>query len=141
MFVLEFNLRLSFLRTKATSRQICPLQTTDDTFPFNLGPTGSGPAFQCPQDYLGFLRQKKRLLSVPALATVPEYKARAGIRQGEHPCVRMGIRFNGVLSLWTGRKQNTSWQLSDTLQCLGNGYVSAWCHDVQPGDKRLFFIW
>lgn len=52
-----------------------------------------------------------------------------------------GAGFNGVLSVSTGRKQNTRGQLGDTLRCVYKRYISAWYHDVPPGDKRLLFIW
>ena len=118
---LSSNLTWAFSEVKATSRRTYPLQTRDSTFLFNLGGTGSSLVFQCPQDTHGLFRLRKTLLFVLALATTPKYKARLGMRQGEHLCVQMRIRSQGVLSVRTGRKQNPSWQRSDCLRCPQQG--------------------
>lgn len=77
----------------------------------------SGPSFQCPQEYLGFFRQKKKLLFVLVLATVPGYKP--GQKQGKEVTHVPKWELGSVVSFLFGQEGSRAQAgSSDTLWCL-----------------------
>lgn len=109
---------------KATSNQTCPSMSKRWHLLFELVSNWLCPFVPMPSR-ASLIFQAKDEPFVLAVVTVPGHKARAGTMRGGHPCVRVGTGFGGTLSLWTGRKQNTSQQLGDALWCLYEGSVSA----------------
>lgn len=86
---------------KATSSQIYPSINKKCQLRFELVLNGPWPIIPTPsRGSLAFFGEKKSLPCVLALAAVPGSEARAGMGV----CVN-GVGFNGVLSVWIGRKQ------------------------------------
>lgn len=130
---------------KATSSHIYPSMNKKCQLLFELVLYGLWPVIPTPsRGQLGFLGQKKSLPCVLALAAVPGCEARAGMGE-DTPVGVNGVGFNGVLSVWIGRKQDSKGQLSDTLRCVYKGFISAPCMTCNPvtkgyclsGDKKV----
>lgn len=51
--------------------------------------------------------------------------------------------FGSKVSCLSGQEENRTQAGSEVIAfgALDKGYVSACSHDVQPGNKRFFFIW